>query len=211
MWQQAIVTLIPKENSSCPNVGNFRPISLLNTDYKLFAKILSERLKKIVTEVISTDQAGFLPQRHIRDNIRVVLDMIELGDKTPGLKMGLFFLDTEKAFNNINWDFLRMTLLEMQFGKCFLNAVKSIYSTQKAKIKINEEYMEEFEVQKGTRQGCPLSPLVFITILDVLLKQLQKDREYREIKVRTSTFKFKAFVDDVVFSFFFGRSEVKYI
>lgn len=65
---------------------NFRLISLLNLDYKIFAKILSERLKKVLAEVIDKDQAGFLPNRHIKDNVREVLNIIELGDKNPGAK-----------------------------------------------------------------------------------------------------------------------------
>lgn len=104
-WQHAIITMIPKQQEDCPNVKNFRPISLLNNDYKIFTKTMAERLKKILNGYIKEDQAGFLPNHHIRDNVRTVVDMIEYGDKVPGEKIGLFFLDTEKAFDNVDWEF----------------------------------------------------------------------------------------------------------
>lgn len=173
-WQQAIISLIPKKENQCPNIKNFRPISLLNQDYKIFTKILSERFKKILIEIISKDQSGFLPNRYIRDNVRTVIDMIELGDKVPGLKMGMFFMDAEKTFDNIEWNFIKITLQKMEIGECFLNAIENIYLIQKAKIRVNDEYTEDVEIQKGTRQGCPLSPLIFITVIDVLLKKIKK-------------------------------------
>lgn len=102
-WQQALITIIPKEESSCPSVKDFRPISLLNVDDKIFTKILAERLKKILKEIIGTDQTGVLPRRHLRDNLRTVLNIIEYGDKSPMKKLGFFFLNAEKVFDNLNW------------------------------------------------------------------------------------------------------------
>lgn len=85
-WQHAIITMIPKQQDECPDVKNFRPISLLNNDYKIFTKIITERLKRILNRYVKEDQAGFLPKRHIRDNVRTVVDIIEYGDKVPGEK-----------------------------------------------------------------------------------------------------------------------------
>lgn len=110
IWQQATITMIPKDENACPNVKNFRPISLLNVDYKSFTKILAESLKIVLDEIIGSDQTGFLPGRHLRENVRTVLDIIELGEKSLGLKLGLFFKDTEKAFDNLNWQFMKKLL-----------------------------------------------------------------------------------------------------
>lgn len=87
----------------------------------------------------------------------------------------------------------------MKLGDKFLKAINSIYSTQIAQIKVNDELTEEFEVQKGTRQGCPLSPLVFILILEILLKKIQRDQEFKGIRVKGNSFKYKAFANDMVF------------
>lgn len=70
----------------------------------------------------------------------------------------------------------------MKFGDKFLNAINGIYSSQPASIRINREVTEEFEVQKGMRQGCPLSPLLFITVLEVLLREIQRDNQYKGIQ-----------------------------
>lgn len=198
-WQQAIVTLIPKDDRKCPNVKKFRPISLLNQDYKIFATILADRLKKVLTDKISKDQTGFLLQRYLKGNVREVINVIEYGDKNPGLKIGLFFVDIEKTFENVNWNFLNITLEEMKLGNNFLRAIKNIYSEQEAQIKINDKITEEFEVQKGTRQGCPLSPLIFI-ILEVLLGKIQKNQEFKGIKIKSYNLKYKTFTDNIFFS-----------
>lgn len=77
-WNQASITLIPKDNADLTNVKNYRPISLLNINYKAFAKILADKLKGYLNIYISKEQMGFLPGRHLKDNIRVVLNVIEL-------------------------------------------------------------------------------------------------------------------------------------
>lgn len=83
-WQEAFISMIPKTELNAPSVKDFRPISLLNVDYKIFSKIIEERLKKTVDKIIMKDQAGFLPNRNIKDNLRIVLDILEYGEKTPG-------------------------------------------------------------------------------------------------------------------------------
>lgn len=117
-WQLATITMIPKDENVCPNVRNFKPISLLNTDYKNFTKILAERMKKVLKETTGEDQTGFLPGRLIRDNVRMVIDITEYGDKTPGKKLG-FFLDAEKAFDNLNGHFMKKVLKKMRFSEIF--------------------------------------------------------------------------------------------
>lgn len=72
-----LITLIPKEGLDGTEVSNYRPISLLNQDYKLFAGILASRLKFFLVEYISIDQVGFLPNRHLKDNQRILLNLLE--------------------------------------------------------------------------------------------------------------------------------------
>lgn len=76
-WNQESITLIPKDSTDPINVKNYRPISLLNNDYKLFAKILADRLKEYLRNYISEEQTGFLPNRHLKDNIRTIINVIE--------------------------------------------------------------------------------------------------------------------------------------
>uniref|UniRef100_A0A2D4PW91 Reverse transcriptase domain-containing protein n=1 Tax=Micrurus surinamensis TaxID=129470 RepID=A0A2D4PW91_MICSU len=100
------ISLIPKEDLDNKQIRNYRPISLLNVDYKIYATIMSERLKIILNELIHSDQNGFLPTRQIRNNTRIVLNVLEYYKAHPEKQVALIFLDAQKAFNNLSWQFL---------------------------------------------------------------------------------------------------------
>lgn len=118
-------------------------------------------MKLFLSDFINEDQTGFLPRRQLRDNVRLILSTIEYYDKNPGLEVSWFFIDTEKAFDNVNWNFLRLVLDKLELGKNFKNAMLEIYQEQYTGIRINSDTTKSFRVEKGTRQGCPLSPLLF--------------------------------------------------
>uniref|UniRef100_A0A803T4B4 Reverse transcriptase domain-containing protein n=1 Tax=Anolis carolinensis TaxID=28377 RepID=A0A803T4B4_ANOCA len=196
-WKSANITVIPKEGADKTKVKNYRPISLLNTDYKIFTNILASRLKEILNEKIGQEQTGFLPGRHIKDNIRTILNIIEYYDKNIQKEVGLLFIDAEKAFDRVNWNFIIEVLKEMDVGYYFLNAIQAIYSHQFASIIINGNKTEEFSISKGTRQGCPLSPLIFILVLEILLTRIRKNNELKGLKIKNYSYKLCAFADDV--------------
>uniref|UniRef100_A0A670I1C2 Reverse transcriptase domain-containing protein n=1 Tax=Podarcis muralis TaxID=64176 RepID=A0A670I1C2_PODMU len=197
-WKEAFITLIPKVETEKTQLKNYRPISLLNVDYKIFADILASRLKKVLNEVIHKDQAGFLPGRHLFDNTRNIIDILELLQTNINTKAVLIFIDAEKAFDNISWKFMKKNLEGMGVGRGFENGIEAIYSEQKAKLIVNNVVTEEFHIEKGTRQGCPLSPLLFISVLEVLLNMIRKDRQVQGIRVGAKQYKLKAFADDLV-------------
>uniref|UniRef100_A0A803TII6 Reverse transcriptase domain-containing protein n=1 Tax=Anolis carolinensis TaxID=28377 RepID=A0A803TII6_ANOCA len=197
-WKEAIITLIHKEKSDPQDIKNYRPISLLNTDYKLFTNILAERLKTFLTDWIKEDQAGFLPRRQIRDNVRIILNAIEYYDRNNQKECAFLALDAEKAFDNINWDFIIMLLKELDMGHQYITGIKSIYTNQEAKICINGQETKKFNIAKGTRQGCPLSPLLFILSLEMLLNNIREDKELTGIKIRKEEYKIRAFADDMI-------------
>lgn len=103
---------------------NYRSMSLLNVDNKLFARILASELKGYLAEHIKQDQVGFLPRRHLKDNIGVLLNIIEWADKHPGTKLGILFIYAEKAFDKLEWDFLKYMLEEIDIGLNFSNSIK---------------------------------------------------------------------------------------
>uniref|UniRef100_A0A670IW01 Reverse transcriptase domain-containing protein n=1 Tax=Podarcis muralis TaxID=64176 RepID=A0A670IW01_PODMU len=197
-WKEAFITLIPKLESEKTQLKNYRPISLLNVDYKIFADILASRFKKVLNEVIHKDQAGFLPGRHLSDNTRNIIDVLELLQTNLNTKAVLIFIDAEKAFDNISWRFMKKNLEGMGVGRAFQNGIEAIYSEQKAKLIVNNVVTEEFKIEKGTRQGCPLSPLLFISVLEVLLNLIRRDQLVEGIQVGGKQYKLKAFADDLV-------------
>ena len=102
--KQAFITLIHKKGDKrC--IDNWRPISLLNIDYKIAAKVLSTRLQKVITNLVSPEQKGFLKKRSALENIRLVQDIIDYCKYTeiPGI---IIFLDFKKAFDNVCHSFL---------------------------------------------------------------------------------------------------------
>uniref|UniRef100_A0A803SQE2 Reverse transcriptase domain-containing protein n=1 Tax=Anolis carolinensis TaxID=28377 RepID=A0A803SQE2_ANOCA len=197
-WKEAEIIMIHKEGKDPSDVRNYRPISLLNTDYKIFTKILANRLTEFLQTWIEEDQTGFLPNRSTKDNVRIIVDAIEYYDQNCQKEVGFLSLDAEKAFDKLNWDFVKLLLKELDFGMQFINGIQSIYNQQKAKLRINGEITEEFEIKKGTRQGCPLSPLIFILAIEILLRSIRKDPNLKGIKIDKQEIKIRAFVDDLI-------------
>uniref|UniRef100_A0A670INW4 Reverse transcriptase domain-containing protein n=1 Tax=Podarcis muralis TaxID=64176 RepID=A0A670INW4_PODMU len=210
-WKDAFITLIPKQDSDLLQVKNYRPISLLNIDYKIFAGILARRMKNILLENIHGDQAGFLPGRQMKDNIRNIRNIIEYLSARCDKQAILMFVDAEKAFDNIIWDFLLKHLEYMEVGTEFFNRVKAIYTEQKAKLIINNVVSEEIKIAKGTRQGCPLSPLLFITVLEVLLNSIRQNKKIKGITIGQNEYKVKVFADDLVITIEDPTSSIKEI
>ncbi|XP_039177653.1 zinc finger protein 277 isoform X3 [Crotalus tigris] len=165
-WTEANIILISKEEAEKTRIQNYRPISLLNSDYKIFASIMAERFKNYLIDFIHSDQNGFLPNRQTKRNIRTILDILEFYESHSDRQVALLFLDAQKAFDNVNWLFMIQQLKSMDVGEKFLNVITAIYSEQKAQIIINGEATDKFNIQKGIRQVCPLSPLLFIYTLE---------------------------------------------
>uniref|UniRef100_A0A803TGC1 Reverse transcriptase domain-containing protein n=1 Tax=Anolis carolinensis TaxID=28377 RepID=A0A803TGC1_ANOCA len=197
-WRMASIIMINKEKQDPKDVKNYRPISLLNVDYKIFTNILAERLKYFLNEWIKEEQTGFLPKRQIKDNVRVILNVIEFYEKNHQDELALLSLDAEKAFDNLNWDFLKLLLKEIDIGYHFSNVIEAIYGRQEAKIIINGQETSKIEISKGTRQGCPLSPLLFIMTLEILLNKIREDPNLKGLKIKKEEFKCRAFADDVI-------------
>uniref|UniRef100_A0A670HSH1 Reverse transcriptase domain-containing protein n=1 Tax=Podarcis muralis TaxID=64176 RepID=A0A670HSH1_PODMU len=197
-WKEAFITIIPKQDADPTQVKNYRPISLLNTDYKIFAGILAKRFKKILVKIIHEDQAGFLPGRQIKNNTRSIINIIEYLSDRYDKPASLIFVDAEKAFDNVAWDFMLRNLETMEVGQEFWNSIKAIYTEQKAKLIINNVITEDIKISKGTRQGCPLSPLLFIVVLEVLLNAIRQNKQIKGISLGSNEYKVKAYADDVV-------------
>jgi len=150
-----IVLLKPgKENSEC---SSYRPISLLNADYKILAKILAIRLESVTPNIISLDQTGFMKGRYSFSNIRRLLNILlsPASDETPEVVVSL---DAEKAFDRVEWGFLFEVLKRFCLGSKFVSWIALLYSSPKASVSTNGMNSQYFTLGRGTRQGCPLSP-----------------------------------------------------
>uniref|UniRef100_A0A803SPA4 Reverse transcriptase domain-containing protein n=1 Tax=Anolis carolinensis TaxID=28377 RepID=A0A803SPA4_ANOCA len=194
-WKEALITVIHKENTDQEDIKNYRPISLLNVDYKIFSSIMADRLKNFLENWINQDQTGFLPNRQIKDNVRMVINLIDYYEKNIQREVLFIAIDAEKAFDRVNWDFFKLLAQELDMGHYFRNSLEAIYQNQNAKIRINGQETKLLNIEKGTRQGCPLSPLIFIMTLEILLTNI---RDNKELQGANITYKVKAYADDII-------------
>ena len=160
----AYITVLHKDGKDPLNCSSFRAISLLDHDYKIITKLSAKRLEIILPKLISPDQTGFVKGRYSSDNIRTLLNIINHLDtcQRPSL---LLSLDAEKAFDRVEWNFLLAILNRLNMGSRFIEWVKSIYKSPKAAVITNCSSSDFFPLTRGTRQGCPLSPLLFAIVI----------------------------------------------
>jgi hypothetical protein len=125
--RRGILSIIPKKDKDLRLLKNWRPLSLLNTDYKILTKVLATRMQSVLDEIVSPDQNGYIKGRFIGENIRLISDIIEYknANNRPGL---IALLDFEKAFDTVNWQFLQHTLEAFNFGETFQKWTKIIYT-----------------------------------------------------------------------------------
>ena len=123
--EHGILSLIFKSGDET-KLGNWRPITLLNVDYKIIARTLAQRLQKVISKIISTDQNGYIKNRFIGFSIRQIQDIIDYAEDN-NLHGVLLFLDYQKAFDSIEWNFMNLTLEKFGFGNRFINFVKMLY------------------------------------------------------------------------------------
>jgi hypothetical protein len=131
--KRGIITLLPKKGKNRLYLKNWRPISLLNTDYKIIGKILATRLQQVLPTIIHDDQSGYLKGRFIGQNIRILED-ITFFTKQKQLPGVLLSIDFEKAFDSLNWNFLFKTLKHVNFGETFIGYVKTMYNNTESTV-----------------------------------------------------------------------------
>ena len=143
------------------DISNWRPIPLLNIDYKLLTKTLGQRLKTVFPGLIHKDQNGFVPGGSIFYSSHTIRDILFYCTK-ENIELILLALDYSKAFDSLDFEFIHKTFELFNFGGNFRQRIKIIYNGGKSCIADNGFISECFEIKRSTRQGDPISPLVFI-------------------------------------------------
>jgi hypothetical protein len=146
---EGLITLLHKEEGRS-TLNNWRPITLLNVSYKLFAKTLQRRLQSILMEVISLDQSAFLPMRFIMDNIFLTYETIHYAKQS---KQPLLFLklDFSKAYDKVDLGFLFKALDQIGFPSRFLQMTQMLFKNVMARVSVNGQSTEAFPIQQGIR------------------------------------------------------------
>ena len=162
----AVLSLIHKGKSK-DNLKNYRPISLMNSDYKILAFVFADRLQTVIQSIINTDQSGYIKNRYIGCNIRNILDIYDIceNENIPG---ALICIDYEKAFDSVEHNFITLVLQKFNFDQQFIEWINIFYNQPMFRVKNNGWISQSYEMKRGVRQGCPLSALLFILVVEIL-------------------------------------------
>ena len=157
---RVVITLIPKKGKNIKNILNWRPISLLNVDYKILTKILATRIKGVLRTIIHPDQKGFVPDRYIGENIIEIIstiDKLETEDH-PGL---LVSIDFYKAFDTLEWTFIKKAFEYFNFPEYLIKWVSVIYKNINSPHNQQWTYVRRVYSIKRGQTGVPIVPMYF--------------------------------------------------
>ena len=206
------IALIPKVEKR-RKVMEFRPISFYNVVYRIVAKAIANRLKPILNHIISPNQSIFIPNRLITDNVIIGYECLHKIRHNKGHRNDLVALklDISKTYDRVEWNFHEQTMSILGFSVKWIRLIMSCITTTCFSIIINGDPVGLIKPEKSLRQGCPLSPYLFILCAETfsnLLHQAEREQKIRGLKfAKDITISHLLFVDD---SLVFSRASVAY-
>ena len=160
-----IISILCKKPEASQFLTNWRPISLLNVDYKIISKSLCNRLKLVMSKLISVDQTCSVPTRSIADNCHLLRCIVDYSVQKD-IPIAIINLDQAKAFDRVSHSFLFDCLKAYGFGPSFLKWIKLLYTDISSSVLVNGHISEPFSVSRSVRQGCGLSPLLYVLSIE---------------------------------------------
>jgi exonuclease III len=170
---RAIVVPFYKGKGEKEDLKNWRPVSLVCTDYKLFSLFIVARLTPVMKSLVKPGQTSSVPGRSTFDNIHSIRLLHQLTTLEEKIDAAFVLIDSEKAFDRVEWEYLWDVLKRMEIPPQFVRMIQSLYHSATAQVRVNGHLTTAFPLSRGVRQGCPASPLLYVLALEPI-------REYVE-------------------------------
>ena len=165
------IKLIYKDKGTPCDLTNYRPIALLNCDIKILTKTLANRLKLVLPTIIHKSQTC-IPGRHIDTTVHTIRDLIQMAENEQ-MDAAFIFLDQEKAFDRVNHQLLYKVMKKYNIGDTFVKWIQQIYANATSQVIVNGFLTDSIDLHCGVRQGCPISPLLYVLMIELLAAQLR--------------------------------------
>ena len=190
-----IITLIPKGDKDKTFLKNWRPLTLLNSLYKLVSGCIAERIKPNLDTIINGDQKGFVSGRYIGEAIRSTYDIMQWAKNNN--KTGvLLLIDFEKAYDCLSFSFIKKCLKFYNFGERMIKWVDILLHNFSAVISHCGNISKKFNIGRGARQGDPIASYIFIICIEILAIKLREDKSITGFKVNSLTHLLELYADD---------------
>ena len=196
--RQAVIKLLEKRGKDKRYIKNWRPISLINFDAKLLSKALAERLKAVLPSIIKHDQTAYVYNRFIGESVRVVSDVLEI-TKTMDIEGYILTMDIEKAFDSVDHPFLFATLEKIGFDPYFLDWIKVLLNKQESCVINGGVSTGYFPLERGSRQGDPISAYLFIIVMEVFFTMIRSNPNIKGLDIFGFMYLLTAYADDTTF------------
>lgn len=197
--KQGVIVCIPKENKNKQELTNWRPITLLNVVYKIISTCIANRIKTVLNKLIHHNQSGFMSGRFMGENVRLLYDIMYYAEtkNLPGL---LLQIDFEKAFDSIVHTFIIKCLNFFNFGPDIQKWISTFYKNCISCVNVNGQFTEWFAVERGVRQGDPVSPYLFLLCAEILGILVRSNKDIIGIQFEDKMCKISQFADDTGFT-----------
>ena len=192
-WLHSNIALIHKKGSK-DDINNYRPISLISNVYKVFAKCILQRMKHILRNSQSDEQAAFKSGFSTNDHLQSVNQIIEKS-REYNIPMYFAFIDFKKAFDSVEHSVIWTALEVFGVPPSYITLLKNIYDNSTASI-ITEKTGRKFNIRRGVKQGDPISPILFTTVLEMIFSKLDWDR--KGINIHGKNLTNLRFADDII-------------
>ena len=170
-FYQGVMTLLYKKGDR-ENIENYRHLTLMNVDYKILAKVLMNRMMTVLDKIIQQEQTCAIKGRIMMDNLCTFRDIISSQDEKNFYIIGL---DQKKAFDYVSRDYLWKVMESYGFPQDAINMCKLLYRRSTVQVNVNGVLTEPFEIERGVKQGCPLSAALYTLAINPLLKRINND------------------------------------